>query len=85
MRERSLQNQLQRASALNILINAINIWNTLYLEKAVEFKKGTGDFEEELLSNISPMGWEHINFLGEYTFNSNEEISIEFLRALNLP
>ena len=85
LRERSLQNQLQRASALNILINAINIWNTLYLEKAVEFKKGTGDFEEELLSNISPMGWEHINFLGEYTFNSNEEISIEFLRALNLP
>ena len=55
LRERSLQNQLQRASALNILINAINIWNTLYLEKAVEFKKGTGDFKEELLSNISPM------------------------------
>jgi TnpA family transposase len=27
LRERALPNQLQRASALNILINAINIWN----------------------------------------------------------
>jgi TnpA family transposase len=85
LRERTLENQLQRASALNILINAINIWNTLYLEKAVEYKKEIGDFNEELLSNISPMGWEHINFLGEYTFNSNEGTSIEVLRELNLP
>lgn len=30
---------LQRASALNIIINAINIWNTLYLEKAIEYRK----------------------------------------------
>lgn len=29
--ERDLQDQLQRASALNILINAISIWNTVYL------------------------------------------------------
>lgn len=35
LRERDLQDQLQRASALNILINAISIWNTVYLEKAV--------------------------------------------------
>lgn len=84
LRERSLQNQLQRASALNILINCINIWNTLYLEKAVEYRKEIGDFNEELLDNISPMGWEHINFLGEYTFNLNDD-SIEVLRILNLP
>lgn len=38
LRERDLQDQLQRASALNILINAISIWNTVYLEKAVEYK-----------------------------------------------
>ncbi len=31
LRERELQDQLQRASALNILINAISIWNTTYL------------------------------------------------------
>lgn len=29
--ERALQDQLQRASALNIIINVISIWNTVYL------------------------------------------------------
>lgn len=85
LREKTLQNQLQRASALNILINAINIWNTLYLEKAVDYIKTLGEFDEKLLANISPLGWEHINFLGEYTFNSDDVTSIEFLRELNLP
>ncbi len=32
-RERALQDQLQRASALNIIINAISVWNTVYMEK----------------------------------------------------
>jgi hypothetical protein len=40
-RERELQDQLQRASALNILINAISIWNTTYLQKAIEHLKQT--------------------------------------------
>ncbi len=39
LRERALQDQLQRASALNIIINAISIWNTVYLTKAIEYKK----------------------------------------------
>lgn len=71
LRERALQDQLQRASALNILINAISVWNTLYLTKATEFQTKKGVLNEELLNHISPLGWEHINFLGEYTFNTN--------------
>ncbi len=31
LRERTIQHQLQRASALNKIITAINIWNTLHL------------------------------------------------------
>jgi len=85
LRERTLQSQLQRASALNIIINAISVWNTLYLEKAVKYKKENGSFNDELLANISPLGWEHINLLGEYTFKSTENISVDSLRDLNLP
>ena len=48
LRERDLQDQLQRASALNILINAISIWNTVYLEKAVEYKREYGDIDKNL-------------------------------------
>lgn len=49
LRERTIQHQLQRASALNIIINAISIWNTLHLTTAVEYKKRTGSFNEDLL------------------------------------
>ncbi|HFJ8407232.1 TPA: Tn3 family transposase, partial [Enterococcus faecium] len=61
LRERTIQHQLQRASALNIIINAISIWNTLHLTTAVEYKKRTGSFNEDLLHHMSPLGWEHIN------------------------
>lgn len=85
LRERTIQNQLQRASALNLIINAINIWNSLYLEKAVEYKLSLGsDLKEELLAHISPLGWEHINMLGEYSFNLDEVDVSDYLRPLNV-
>ena len=58
------ENQLQRASALNILINAIRVWNTVYLAKAIDFKRNNSSFNDEFLPHISPLGWEHINLLG---------------------
>ncbi|PFJ39484.1 DDE transposase [Bacillus thuringiensis] len=81
-RERALQDQLQRASVLSILINAIIIWNTVYLSKAVEMLRSTHGFNEELLKHISPLGWEHINFLGEYRFNMKDTTTLESLRPL---
>lgn len=82
LRERTIQHQLQRASALNIIINAISIWNTLHLTKAVEYQKRSGSFNEELLHHMSPLGWEHINLLGEYHFNSEKMVSLDSLRPL---
>lgn len=85
LRERTIQHQLQRASALNIIINAISIWNTLHLTKAVEYQKRTGSFNKDLLHHMSPLGREHINLLGEYHFNSDKLISLYSLRPLKLP
>ncbi|QXW84023.1 Tn3 family transposase [Bacillus sp. LJBS17] len=84
LRERTIQHQLQRASALNIIINAISIWNTLHLTKAVEYQKRSDSFNEELLHHMSPLGWEHINLLGEYHFNSEKMVSLDSLRPLKL-
>lgn len=84
LRERALQDQLQRASALNLIINAISIWNTVYLTQAIEHLKTTGKYKEELLPHISPLGWEHINFLGEYSFKAKTSNSIYALRPLRL-
>jgi hypothetical protein len=83
LRERALQVQLQRASALNILINAISVWNTVYLTQATEFRKSNKQLNEELLKHISPLGWEHINFLGEYKFDVKQIASLKGLPLLN--
>jgi TnpA family transposase len=82
LRERALQDQLQRASALNILINAISVWNTVYLSEAIKVSRGKDWFNENLLNHISPLGWEHINFLGEYRFDTKRLSSIDSLRPL---
>lgn len=84
LRERELRDQLQRASALNILINAVSIWNTVYLQEAVNHLKGNGGLDEELLKKISPLNWEHISFLGEYHFKSDDTHRVGSLRPLNL-
>ncbi|CAG9610627.1 Tn3 family transposase [Pseudoneobacillus rhizosphaerae] len=84
LRERGLQEQLQRASALNILINAIAVWNTVYLTEATKILKEKGLLKEELLSHISPLSWEHINFLGEYTFDFKKAPNSNELRPLKL-
>jgi len=82
LRERALQEQLQRASALNIIINAISIWNTVYLARAVEYIKTVKQFDQDLLKHISPLAWEHINFLGEYKFDISQLGGISELRPL---
>lgn len=47
--ERALQEQLQRACALNILINTISVWNTVYLGKATDLLRNKGVLREDLL------------------------------------
>ncbi|WP_353507083.1 MULTISPECIES: Tn3 family transposase [unclassified Bacillus (in: firmicutes)] len=37
---------------------------------------------KELLKHLSPLGWEHINFLGEYRFSKKEIASLDSLRSL---
>ncbi|WP_349772230.1 Tn3 family transposase [Brevibacillus borstelensis] len=83
LRERALQDQLQRASALNILINAISVWNTVYLGKATDLLRNKGALREDLLKHMSPLGWEHINFLGEYRFDPKGVTTLDSLRPLN--
>ena len=83
-RERTLQDQLQRASALNILINAISVWNTVYLTEAVKVLKAKGTLDESLLAHIFPLGWEHINFLGEYQFDDQQIPTLDHLQPLRI-
>ena len=67
IRDRSFEDQSLRASGLNLVIAAIVLWNTVYLENAVNWLKSEGvNIPVEYLQHLSPMGWEHINLTGDY-------------------
>ncbi|MBJ6950387.1 Tn3 family transposase, partial [Vibrio cholerae] len=44
--------------------------------------KEKGNLREDLLKHVSPLGWEHINFLGEYNFDASKVASLHSLRPL---
>ncbi len=70
MRDRSYEDQMYRASGLNVLCAAIALWNTVYVERAVEELRSRGhDITDEHLKHLSPLGWEHIALTGVYRWN----------------
>jgi TnpA family transposase len=66
-RDRTLENQQHRASGLNLVVAAIVLWNTVYLERAIQALRNQGQMiPEALLVHLSPLKWEHINLTGDY-------------------
>lgn len=58
LRDRSFENQRYRASGLNLVTAAIVLWNTVYLERAIQAIKDRGEtVDEKLLQHLSPLGW----------------------------
>jgi TnpA family transposase len=86
VQDRSFENQSYRASGLNLVIAAIALWNTVYLERAIEQLKADGtEITEEQLRHLSPLSWGHINLTGDYVWNRQQTTSLENLRALTSP
>jgi TnpA family transposase len=60
IRDRTYENQQHRVSGLNLLVTAIILWNTRYLERAVAALRQVEDVPDHLLAHLSPLGWEHV-------------------------
>lgn len=76
IRDRSFEQQRYRASGLNLVTAAIVLWNTTYLERAIQTMKDRGQkVDEALLPHLSPLGWEHINLTGDYIWDSNQRLA----------
>ena len=83
LRDRSFENQRYRASGLNLIVAAIVLWNTVYLDRAVQSLKAHGqDADDSLLAHLSPLAWEHINLTGDYAWRSNKQIGHGKFRPL---
>jgi TnpA family transposase len=86
IRDNSFEQQCYRASGLNLVTAAIILWNTIYIEQAVQALLKTGQhIDENLLQHLSPLGWEHINLTGDYVWPRNKHIVKGNLRPLRIP
>ncbi|SCC49458.1 Tn3 transposase DDE domain-containing protein [Kosakonia oryziphila] len=75
IRDRGQENQSYRASGLTLFTAAITLWNTVYIENAINLLKKKGlHINNQLLSHLSPLGWEHINLTGDYIWRNNKKL-----------
>jgi TnpA family transposase len=83
MRDRSFENQFFRASGLNLLVAAIILWNTKYLDVAyADLRRQGRPVIEGLLRHVAPLGWEHIGLTGDYVWSTAELPAAGSLRPL---
>jgi TnpA family transposase len=75
IRDRTYENQQHRASGLNLLVTAIILWNTRYLERAIAALREVEEVPDQLLLHLSPLGWEHVNLTGDYVWAAPEQIT----------
>ena len=96
IRDRGFEQQRYRASGLNLLTAAIVLWNTVYLQRAVQGLQGLQALQalrahgqpvdEALLPYLSPLGWEHINLTGDYSWRTKRAPGkFQPLRPLSKP
>lgn len=83
MRDRSFEYQNYRASGLNLVVSAIILWNTVYIERVLTALKNHGNpVPEELIPHLSPLGWEHINLTGDYVWKHAKKVTRGNFRPL---
>lgn len=85
VRDRSFENQHHRSSGLNLLVAAITLWNTVYLERAVTRLQKSQTVETALLQHVSPLGWEQIGLTGDYLWRIDKRVSKGHFRPLRTP
>jgi hypothetical protein len=67
---------------LNLVVAAITLWNTVYLERAVSTLRELGEADESLFPHLTPLGWDHINLTGDYTWHANKRVAKGGFRPL---
>lgn len=86
MRKRYRRGMEDQLGALGLVTNVVVLWNTLYMNAALENLERLGiEILPEDLARLSPLGHEHINFLGHYDFSLPESLWGGQLRPLRDP
>lgn len=75
LRQRYREGQEDQLGALGLVVNAVLLWNTRYLDAALAQIRTSGvTVQPEDVERLSPLLINHINVLGRYEFALKESI-----------
>lgn len=80
------QGMEDQLNALGLVLNMVVLWNTRYMDAALNHLRAEGfEVRPEDVERLSPLRYEHINFLGRYLFTLPEEVEKGQLRPFHNP
>jgi hypothetical protein len=83
LRQGYREGQEDQLGALGLVINIIVLWNTLYMNAALEeLRRECQTINPEDVARLSPLILDHINLLGRYAFSVPEAVQRGELRLL---
>jgi TnpA family transposase len=83
LRQRYREGQEDQLGALGLVVNVIVLWNTLYMESALQHLQQQGlEVRLEDRERLSPLGHIHINMLGRFFFDLPESVQLGAMRSL---
>jgi TnpA family transposase len=86
LRQRYREGQEDQLGALGLVVNIIVLWNTIYIEAALEQLRKEGfQMRDEDVARLSPLIHDHINMLGRYSFAMPDIVAKGGLRPLRDP
>lgn len=86
LRQRYREGQEDQLSALGLLVNVCVLWNTVYTARALEAIRAEGKRVLAAdIARLSPLGSDHLRFLGRYNFSLPEPVRNGQLRPLRIP
>src|SRR6267142_3833314 len=69
IRRKQEEAQTNQAGCLNLITNAVVIWNTVYMQAVLDqIRAEHGAVQEDDLAHLSPARFEHLNPYGKYYF-----------------
>lgn len=84
-RDRGTENQQMRAAGLNLVTAAIILLNCKYLGRATDLLRAKGTTGiDDVIGQISPLGWDHVNLTGDYVFSDNTQLDSDGFLPLRL-
>ena len=84
--KRYREGQEDQLSSLGLVLNAVALWNTLYLDKAVShLREEDREVRDEDLARVSPLMHAHVRVLGRYHFRLDESVAEGGMRPLRDP